>query len=134
MFANRRRHAEQVLRAGTAHEHQFGHERLRLVDMLQHFHAHHFARATIGQRQRQTVADQSEIQLAALRFDLTSEVAHLVQFTVGEDHRGALADRKQCRDTFAATDVEQRIVSRDCKALEQLTAVTQKPAVENGVT
>ncbi|MNN96457.1 hypothetical protein D3C81_2154520 [compost metagenome] len=50
MLAHRRRYTQQVLRAGAAHAHQFGHEGFRLVDMLEHFHAHDFARATIGQR------------------------------------------------------------------------------------
>ncbi|MNP35857.1 hypothetical protein D3C76_1292080 [compost metagenome] len=50
MLAHRRRHTEQIQRAGAAHAHQFGHERLGLLDMFKHLHAHHFARTAVSQR------------------------------------------------------------------------------------
>ncbi|MNE11812.1 hypothetical protein D3C80_1045860 [compost metagenome] len=54
-------------------------------------------------------------------------------FTVGEDHRSALADRKQGRHAFAATDIQQGVVGGDGKPFEQFAAVAQKPAVEQGI-
>ena len=60
VLTDRRRHADQVLRAGASDSRQFGHERLGLIDVLQHFHAHDFACAAVGQGQRQAVADQPQ--------------------------------------------------------------------------
>ena len=133
VLAHRCRHTQQILRTGTAHAHQFGHERFRLIDMLQHFHAYHFARATGGQRQWQAIADQPQIRLCALRLHLPGQIANLVMFAVGENYRGALPHSEQRRHALAATDVEQGVVSRDREALEQLAAARQKPAVENRV-
>ncbi|MNS46318.1 hypothetical protein D3C72_788100 [compost metagenome] len=129
MLAHRGRYAQQVQRAGTAHAHQFGHEGFWLIDVFQHFHAHDFARATIGQRQRQTVADQTEIRFIRLRVHLPRQVTDLVVFTVGEDHRRALTHRKQGRDPFAAADIQQGVVGGNGKPFEQFAAVARKPAV-----
>ncbi|MNV46894.1 hypothetical protein D3C71_1387410 [compost metagenome] len=54
-------------------------------------------------------------------------------FTVGENHRRALADREQSRHAFTATNIQQGVVGGDGKPLEQFTAVTEKPAVEQGI-
>ncbi|MNN22110.1 hypothetical protein D3C81_1354550 [compost metagenome] len=134
MLANRCRHAEQIQRTGPPHTRQFGHERLRLVDVLRHLHAHHSARATVRQRQGQAVADEPQTRPGTLSFNLTRQLAHFVVLTVGEDHRCALTYRKQSRGTLATTDIKQGVFRRYGEALEQFAAVIEKPAVQNRIT
>ncbi len=133
VFADRVRHAQQVLRARASETHEFGHHPRWVGHVFEHFHAHQLVGAGVAQRQRVAVADQAGEGPPGHRLDLLRQAPHLVLLAVGEDHRSALAGGEEGGDAFAAAEIEQGVLGADGEAGEQFAGFAAEPAIQHRI-
>ncbi|MNT03069.1 hypothetical protein D3C72_1375880 [compost metagenome] len=132
-FAQRIGHRDQVLRTGTPDPHQLAHELAGVLDMLEHFHRHHLADPSIGQRDRVGIGDQGHHGARRGTLQRPLHRRDLVGIDIGEDHLGAPLRAELHEGAVTAADIQHRVFRANRKALEQLIGLLAEPAAQRGI-
>src|SRR5690606_2494727 len=126
-------YAEQIEGAGLAHANQLCQEVCWAVDMLHHFHRHHFIEVVVRQRQGAGVTDEGVDPTCCRTPQALLRLANLIRVHIDKRHLSALVGAEMDKIAVTAADVQHMVLGCHRETAEELSRFLVEPAAEVSV-